>query len=242
MDEVTALESELLGERHRLIVEHLPLVRHIAGRMVAEFPGGCDREELESVGMLGLIGAADSWDASRGLKFSTYAFPKIRGAILDELRRLDFLPRGRRDKVRSLDRAVAYLEQKKGAPPSPEEIAEELGASLDEVDEILVTARLAGQASLDGGPSVELASMLSDPRSEDPVGSAEWEEMKELLVQAIAELPEQEQTVITLFYAEDLMLKDIAELLGVTPSRVSQIHSRAIYRLNCGLRSGLGCP
>lgn len=223
-------------DRDTLILEHLALLQHIVGRMAFDIPGRVDREDLFGWGMLGLIAAADSWDAGRGLKFSTYAYPKIRGAILDELRRLDFLPRGRRERLRELEQTVATLEQSGGTPPSPEEIAEHMGVGMDEVDEILHSARVAGCVSLEGGPSDELAMMLDDPRCEDPVGSAEWNELKVQLVRAIELLPEQEKAVVTLYYGEELLLKEIGEVLGVTESRASQIHSRALYRLNQKLR------
>ena len=117
-----------------------------------------------------------------------------------------------------------------------------MGVALDEVDEILLSAASACQASLDDGPSEALRNLINDPRSEDPVGSAEWNEMKVLLEKAIVELPEQDKTVITLYYAGDLYLKEISEILGVTESRVSQIHTRALYRLNRGLVSMTGTP
>lgn len=219
-------------DRDQLILDHVPLLHHIVGRMTYDVPGRIDRDDLLGWGMIGLVAAADSWDAQRGLKFSTYAFPRIRGAILDELRRMDFLPRGRREKVRGLDGAVHALQQQTGAPPTPEAIAEKMGISLDEVDEILQSARVTSNLSLEDGPSEEFSALLQDPRSEDPVGSAEWNEMKALLVEAISALPEQEKSVITLYYGEELLLKEIGEILGVTESRVSQIHSRALYRLN----------
>lgn len=225
-------------DRDQLILDSLPLLHHIVGRMSWDSPGRVDREDLFGFGMLGLIGAADSWEPERGLKFSTYAYPRIRGAILDELRRLDFLPRGRRERVRALDRAVSELEQERGLPPTPEEIADKMGCDETEVDEILHSARLAGTVSLDDGPSDDLSSMLSDPRSADPENTAEWQEMKTLLVQAIGDLPEQEKTVITLYYGEELLLRDIGEIMGVTESRVSQVHSRALYLLNRGLKVG----
>lgn len=220
-----------LSRRDRLILEHVPLLRHVVGRL--SIPPALSREDLEGYGMLGLIAAADSWDESRGLKFSTYAFPKIRGAILDELRRLDFLPRGRRERLRDLDRVVASLEQENGVAPTPEEIAARLGTTLDEVDEILHSARSAVESSLDlESANGTLSALVADPRSEDPVGSAEWNEMKELLVGAIQRLPDPDRTVITLYYGQNLLLRDISEVLQVTESRVSQIHSRALYRLN----------
>lgn len=236
----SAEASGVLSDRDRRILEHVPLLRHIVGRMSVDLPSHIDRDDLCSYGMLGLIGAADSWDAGRGLQFSTYAYTRIRGAILDELRRLDFLPRGRRERVRQLEGVVQRLEQERGVPPLPEELAGELGISLDEIDEILLSAMSAVQTSLNDGPSDHLSTMLSDPRSADPVGSAEWEELKVLLTDTILELPDQERTVVSLYYGEDLLLKEISDVLGVTESRVSQIHSRALYRLNRTLSAMTG--
>lgn len=229
-------------DRDGLILDHLPLLHHIGTRMTIDVPGSIEREDLVGYGMVGLIAAADSWDPTRGLKFSTYAYPKIRGAILDELRRQDILPRGKRERVRDLERCVARLEQETGSPPSPEEIAIAMEVSTDDIDEIMHSARVAVHTSLDDGPSEELGAMLSDPRSESPVGSVTWEESKVLLAKAIAELPDQEQSVITLYYAEELLLREIGEILGVTESRVSQIHSRALYRLNASLREISATP
>lgn len=234
--QITAPRAE---SRDRWILDHIPLLRHIVGRM--SIPGGLDRDDLFGFGMLGLIAAADSFDESRGLKFSTYAYAKIRGAILDEVRRSDFLPRGWREKIRDLDRAVAKHEQAHGTPPSPEELAATLGLTLDEVDELFAYAKSASEVSLDDEVfSQDLGAMLSDPRSEDPVGSSEWREMKELLVLKIQELSESEKTVVTLYYGEELLLREIAEILGVTESRVSQIHSRALYRLNRSMSPMIG--
>lgn len=225
--------------RNLLVLEHIPLLRHIVGRMLV--PGGLDRDDLYGFGMIGLIAAADSFETERGLKFSTYAFPKIRGAILDEVRRSDFLPRGWRERVRALDRVVSELEQENGIAPTPEEMAARMGIPVEEVDEVLVSARGANEVSLDEDwSSSHLSELLSDPKSEDPVGSAEWHEMKELLVGCIQALPEQEKTVITLYYGESMLLRDIGEVLGVTESRVSQIHSRALYRLNRALTPVIG--
>jgi RNA polymerase sigma factor for flagellar operon FliA len=226
-------------DRDKLILDHVPLLKHIAGRLALDLPARIEREDLVGYGMVGLIQAADAWDPARGLKFSTFAYPKIRGAILDELRKQDFLPRSRREKVRELERAFAALEQEHGVPPAPEELAARLGVTQEEVDEILLSGKSAGQTSLDDGPSDELAGMLSDPRSKDPVGSAEWQETKLMLTRAIGGLPEPEKTVITLYYAEGLLLKEIGDILGVHESRVSQLHSRAIFRLNRALGAGV---
>ena len=227
-------------DRDKLILDHVPLLKHIAGRLALEMPASVERDDLYGWGMVGLIQAADAWEPGRGLKFSTFAFTRIRGAILDELRRQDFLPRGRREKVRELDRAVQSLEQELGVAPTPEQIAGRLGVPADEVDQILLSARSAGAVSLDEDLSSRLSELVGEPGSDDPQGSAEWNETKRLLVQAIGELPEQDKTVITLYYGESLLLRDIGAVLGVTESRVSQIHSRALYLLNRSLSGALG--
>ncbi len=227
-------------DRDTLVLGHVPLLRHIVGRMAFELPGGMDRDDLFGFGMLGLLAAADSWDPGRGFAFSTYAYPRIRGAILDELRRQDFLPRGRREKVRELESVVAEGRQRDGSPPSPEEIALAMGLSVEEVDEVLLAARSALESSIDGPGGEELGALLGDPKALDPVGSAEWNELRELLAQAVADLPEQDRTVITLYYAEELLLREIAQMMGVTESRISQIHTRALYRLNRALAVHVG--
>ncbi|MHC4892015.1 MAG: sigma-70 family RNA polymerase sigma factor [Planctomycetota bacterium] len=231
------LDSE---QREALILEHVPLLQHIVGRLAVELPARVDRDDLLGYGMVGLVAAADGFDPDRGLQFSTYAYPRIRGAIIDELRKADFLPRGRRDRVRELDRVARDMEQTQGRPPTPEELSAALDVSLEELDEILASAHASLQVSLDDGPSDDFGALLRDPKSSDPVDSAEWTELKDLLAQSIAELPEPEQSVITLYYAEDLLLKEIGDILGVSESRVSQLRSRAIYRLNVALKSQIG--
>ncbi len=227
-----ATEGAMSPDRDQLILEHIPLLKHIAGRMNFDSNGRIDGDDLYGFGMIGLISAADAWDVNRGLKFSTFAYPRIRGAILDELRRNDLLSRGRREKVRMLSGAVARLEQEHGLPPMPEQIAEELEITLEEVDAIMVSASQAVETTLTGEDGNLLESMLSDPRADDPVDSAEWKEMKMILVKVIEDLPAQEKSVIALYYADGLLLREIAEVMEVTESRVSQIHSRALYRLN----------
>lgn len=226
------VETQATCDRDRLILDHVPLLKHLVGRMAFDLPSSIDRDDLYGFGMIGLIQAADSWEPERGLQFSTYAYTKIRGAILDELRRLDFLPRGRREKVRELERVVGELEQRNGETPAPEEIAAAMGLSLDEIDEILLAAKSAGHASLDENASAGLLDKLSDPTCDDPRDSAEWLESKRLVERAIRALPEQDRIVVTLYYGEELLLREIAEVLGVTESRVSQIHTRALFRLN----------
>src|SRR5690606_27540333 len=135
----TAMSTMSDEERERLVLDHVPLLRHIVGRM--SVPVGLDRDDLLGWGMVGLLSAADSWDDSRGRKFSTYAFPRIRGAILDEMRRGDLLPRGRRESLREIERATALLEQEQGTPPTLEQIAERAAVSVEEVESALADAR-----------------------------------------------------------------------------------------------------
>jgi len=222
------------AQRDALVMEHLPLLKHVVGRM--SVPHGMEREDLAGYGMIGLLQAADTWDPERGLKFSTYAYPKIRGAVLDELRRRDALTRNQREMLRDVETCVRRLSHEHGVAPTPEEIAKEMALDVSEIEEILADARAAHECSLDadsgGEERTSLGALIGDPRCEDPHGSVEFDEQKQLLVEAIQELPEQEKTVITLYWAEGLLLKEIAEIIGVTESRVSQIHSAAIYRLN----------
>ena len=229
---MTAFAPASESERERLILEHVPLLHHIVGRMCLDVSGVVDREDLIGWGMLGLIEAADSWDRSRGLRFSTFAFQRIRGAIRDELRRVDFLPRGKRTRVRTVERAVRELEQELGCAPTLEEIAVRIGMSTEEIEELLHAAHVAACISLAEGPRDEFLELLSGPTCDDPAGTAEWLETRDALADALGQLPSPEQEVITLYFGEELLLKEIGHLLGVSESRISQIRTRALYLLN----------
>lgn len=219
------------AERDRRALDYLPLVRYVVGRLCIDLPASIDRDDLYSYGVLGLLHAATTYDPSRGVAFKTHAFIHIRGSILDELRKLDFLPRTRRDKVKKLDAAVARLQQSLGRAPSPEELAKELGVEEGDIDELLLVARTSNLLSIeDPGRSVPLGIACS--KSEDPLDAAQQKEMKKALADAIGQLPEIEKKVIVLYYSEGLLLKEIGEVLGVTESRISQVHSRALFRLN----------
>lgn len=224
--------------RDQRVLDYLPLVRYVVGRLCLDLPASLDRDDLYSFGVLGLIHAATTYDPSRGVAFKTHAFIHIRGAILDELRKLDFLPRTRRDKVKRLDAAVARLQQALGRAPTPEELAKELGVDESDVDELLLTARTSNLLSIDdSGRPVPLGIACS--KTEDPFESAQQKELQKSLADAIGHLPEIEKKVIVLYYSEGLLLKEIGEVLGVTESRVSQVHSRALFRLNRALTPSL---
>lgn len=224
-------------DRQRLIEEYLPLVHHVLGRMPLRMPPTLDREDLFEVGVLGLIHAADTYNPGKGASFKTYAFLNVRGAILDELRKHDAIPRSRRDRMRVVGAAEAALVERLDRIPTPEEIAKEAGLSIEQIEECLVYAHGAFVLSLDdpvpdsGGDSARLIDCLSLPNALDPSEQVDRSELRAALVTAIRELPERERQVILLYYAEELRLKEIGEILGVSESRVSQIHARAIYRL-----------
>lgn len=227
-------------DRDRLVTDYLPLVHHVLGRIPLRLPTTLDRDDLYEVGVLGLMNAATTFNAARGASFKTHAFVNIRGSILDELRKHDVVPRSRRDRVKLLKRAEALLVEDLGRTPTPEELAGATGLTLEQVEESLVNAHGMAMLSLeDGSGSTDSATRILDciamPSSEDPADAAAQREMKALLAVAIQELPERERRVIVLYYAEDLRLKEIGQVLDITESRVSQIHSRALALLNARL-------
>jgi RNA polymerase sigma factor FliA len=229
--------------RDRLIVTYAPLVKYVAGRLGSGLPAHVDDEDLVSYGLLGLIGAIERYDPDRDVKFETYAIARIRGAIIDELRALDWVPRSVRSRARDIERAIAELEAKLGRVPSDEEIAAKLGLTTDELDESLSEIGRSSIAALDelwtisgsSGDQVALIDTIEDPEAPDPQGSLSQTELREAIADAIARLPEREKLVVTLYYYEELTLREIGEVLGVTESRVSQLHTKAILRLKARL-------
>lgn len=226
------------ADRQKLIEEFLPLVHHVLGRLPLHFPATLDREDLFEVGVLGLINAADAYNPAKGAAFKTYAYVNIRGAILDEIRKHDVVPRSRRDRMRLIGATEVRLEDQLGRPATPEEIAEGADLTIGQVEDALVHAHGASVLSLDeptGGAEDSGGSLiqcLRMPDSPEPSDVAERNELKAALAEAIQELPERERQVVLLYYAEGLRLKEIGAVLGVTESRVSQLHARAIFRLN----------
>jgi RNA polymerase sigma factor FliA len=229
--------------RDRLIVTYAPLVKYVAGRLGSGLPAHVDDEDLVSYGLLGLIGAIERYDPDRDVKFETYAIARIRGAIIDELRALDWVPRSVRSRARDIERAIGELEAKLGRVPTDEEIAGKLGLSTEELDESLSEISRSSIAALDelwtisgtGGDQVALIDTIEDPEAPDPQGSLSQTELREAIADSIARLPEREKLVVTLYYYEELTLREIGEVLGVTESRVSQLHTKAILRLKARL-------
>jgi RNA polymerase sigma factor for flagellar operon FliA len=231
------LEMGSQDARQRLVEQYLRVVRYVAGRMAVGLPHYVEYNDLVSAGLLGLIQAIDNFDHQRGIKFETYAIPRIRGAILDELRSQDWFPRSLRRKAKQVELAYATLEVRLGRPATDEEIARELGIPVGELDGLLSEVSLATIMSLDADPNGEdeqqsgMGDYLPDPRSDDVERSIAEQEMRELIAHRLAELPEKEQLVLVLYYYEELTLKEIGEILDVTESRVCQIHTKAILRL-----------
>ncbi|CAN5313940.1 FliA/WhiG family RNA polymerase sigma factor [soil metagenome] len=229
--------------RDRLILTYAPLVKYVAGRLGSGLPAHVDEGDLVSYGLLGLIGAIERYDSERDVKFETYAIVRIKGSIIDELRAMDWVPRSVRARARDIERAIAELERKLHRAPTDEEISEKLGLSTDELEESLTDISRSSIAALDelwtvntgGGDAVALIDTIEDTEAADPQGSLSQTEMKEAIGEAIARLPEREKLVVTLYYYEELTLREIGEVLGVTESRVSQLHTKAVLRLKARL-------
>ncbi len=216
--------------RDELILSHLGLVRHVIGRLAAQLPAGTDLENLESAGTLGLVEAASSFDPSRGVEFRAYAYGRIRGAVLDELRRNCPLPQNVLERVARVRRAYERLRP----PVTVEALAAATGLTSDEVSDSLAAMRMTRMMSLEA--SGEPAQPRSDRRSERPEAALERAEQKRVLAAALAALPERERLAITLYYLEELRLKEIAHVLHLSESRVSRLLSAALFQLGEQLR------
>jgi RNA polymerase sigma factor for flagellar operon FliA len=229
--------------RDRLILTYAPLVKYVAGRLGSGLPAHVDEGDLVSYGLLGLIGAIERYDPERDVKFETYAIARIKGSIIDELRAMDWVPRSVRARARDIERAIAELEAKLGRAPSDEEISAKLGLTQDELDSSLTEISRSSIAALDElwtvqggtGDQVALIDTIEDTHGQAPTTALDRSEMKEMIADSISRLPEREKLVITLYYYEELTLREIGEVLGVTESRVSQLHTKAILRLKARL-------
>ena len=221
------------------MVAYSPLVKYVSGRMASGLPAHVDEADLISYGLVGLINAIERFDLEREIKFETYAITRIKGAIIDELRSLDWVPRSVRSRAREIERANSKLEHKLQRAPSDEEMAGELSMSTDEFQEALLQISNSTVAALDdlwtvsdsSGDQVSLLDTLQDPDALDPSELMDATDMKDRVADAIARLPEREKLVVALYYYENLTLREIGEVLGVTESRVSQLHTKAVLRL-----------
>ena len=226
-----------LGIRERLLIRYLPLVKQIAGRMLISLPKSVSLDELVSSGIMGLISAVDNFDPSMGFKFETYAANRIKGAIYDGLRELDWVPRSIRQKARRMEKAMEILYKELGRAPNDQEVAEKLEIGINDyhlmLDEVSVTSLLSLDESFTNskGDSASLADFLQDREYRDIHDAMEREELKTVTIQALKELPEQEKLVMALYYYEEMTLKEIGTVMDISESRVSQIHTKAIMHL-----------
>jgi len=249
-DAITELWSSYRADptrdlRDRLILHYSPLVKYVAGRVAAGLPHNVEQADLVSYGIFGLIDAIEKFDVDRGFKFETYAISRIKGAILDGLRSIDWVPRSVRAKARSLERAYAKLEAKFHRAPTDDELSGELRWTADQLQTALNQIANVGLAALDEiltgsgerGESLTLGDTIADRSSHGPMGAFEVAETRQLLAQAVNGLPEREKIVLTLYYYESLTLQEIGRVLGVTESRVCQIHTKAVLHLRSRFNS-----
>ncbi len=226
------------GIRDYFVIKYAPLVKYVAGKVSMGMPQNIEFEDLVSYGIFGLLDAIGKFDPNRGIKFKTYAMTRIRGAIFDELRSIDWIPRSIRQKAKQIEQVISELENKLGRTVEDEEIAKELGVSGEEFQSLL--NKLSGTSMLslndiwylgDESDEMSILETLEAPESMNPDVLIEKEEIKDYIIDAIKKLPDKEKKVIVLYYYEDLTLKEIGEVLEVTESRVSQLHTKAIMRL-----------
>jgi RNA polymerase sigma factor for flagellar operon FliA len=230
--------------RERLVVAYSPMVKFVAGRLGAGLPSHVEDSDLISYGLMGLIGAIERFEPERGIKFETFAMTRIRGSIIDELRSLDWVPRSVRSRAREIEVAQQKLEHELQRAPTEEELAKKLNCTEEELQDSLLEIANSSVYALDelwtvsdaSGDQVSLLDTISDPRADDPQESLDSSEIKDRLTEAIASLPEREQLVVALYYYENLTLREIGEVLGVTESRVSQLHTKAVMRLKTHLQ------
>src|ERR1700712_508890 len=208
--------------RERLVVAYSPLVKYVSGRMASGLPAHVEEADLISYGLGGLISAIERFELEREIKFETYAITRIKGAIIDELRSLDWVPRSVRARARAIERANTKLEHKLQRAPTDEEMAHELEMSVGDFQDALLQISNSTIAAL---------AELQDPGAPDPAAVMDQTDLKDRIADAIARLPEREKLVVALYYYENLTLREIGEVLGVTESRVSQLHTKAVLRL-----------
>lgn len=226
--------------RERLVLHYAPLVKYVAGRVGTGLPAHVDAADLVQSGIFGLVNAIDRFEPERGLKFETYAMQRIRGAILDDLRAQDWVPRSVRSRAREVERALERLEARLLRTASDAEVADELGLSVSDLRDLYAQLQLTSVVALDelvavGRGGASLAETLPDDSVPDPGAVLDGVESRRLLAQAVSQLVERDRVVVTLYYFENLTLAEIGVVLGVTESRVCQLHTRAVLRLRAKL-------
>ena len=238
-------ETEITEEnREEVIVKYSPMIKYVANRIAMRLPPHIEVDDLISVGVLGLMDAISKYDSTRGAKFKTYAEFRVRGAILDELRSMDWVPRSIRQKASQVDKVVVALQSKLRRQPEDEEVAKEMGLSLDQFHNTLNETKSIPIFSLEdlgiekeSGEQQSLLDCLAGKADADPQTQIRLVELKEIIAKAIDALPEKERLMVSLYYYEELTMKEIGAVLDITESRVSQIHSKAVYRLRTKLKA-----
>ncbi len=233
-----------LDLKERVVLEHAPLIRYIVNRIAVRLPSHIDLDDLHNTGVIGLMDAIEKYDPAKNCKFKTYAEFRIKGAILDQLRSLDWVPRSVRQKGRKLERAYGEVEQRLGRSANEDEVADSLGLELEKFHVLINQVRGISLVNLeeirginsDGDRAGTFADIIEDVHSENPFASLKLMETKHVISDTIGSLPEKERLVISLYYYEDLNMKEIGNILGITESRVCQIHTKAVMRLRSKLK------
>jgi RNA polymerase sigma factor FliA len=232
--------------QEKMVLQYAPLIKYIASRLALRLPSHISLEDLVSSGIIGLIDAVQKFDPSKNINFKTYAEFRIKGAMLDELRSLDWIPRSIRKKSHLLENAYAQLQKDLGRPAEAEEVAELLGLELAEFYQLLDETKAVSMVALEEGRKNvsgqvnylehELLETIQDDESQDSLFTVHFGELQEIMVQAIESLPDKEKLLISLYYYEELTMKEIGQIMGYTESRISQLHTQAMFRLRYKLR------
>ncbi|MBW1992646.1 MAG: FliA/WhiG family RNA polymerase sigma factor [Deltaproteobacteria bacterium] len=235
-----------LAWQEQIVLQYAPLIKYIASRLALRLPPHISLDDLISSGIIGLIDAIHKFDPSKNISFKTYAEFRIKGAILDELRSLDWIPRSVRKKSHLLEKAYAELERNLGRPAEPEEVCQALGLELEEFYQLLDETKSVSLVELESvwkpvrnNPDfneTEISEILLDESSRDPFLALHFSELQEVMVKAIDALPDKEKLLVSLYYYEELTMKEIGEIMGYTESRISQLHTQAMLRLRAKLR------
>ena len=228
--------------RDAIVKQYAPLVKYVAGKVSMGMPQSVDFDDLVGFGVFGLFDAIEKFDPDKHVKFKTYAVTRIRGAIFDELRSIDWVPRSVRQKTREIDETVQHLEARLGRSATDDEVAGEMGMSLEQYNQMMLKVSGTSMLSLndvwytgEDNDKISIVESIEAPNSLRPDAIAEKDEMRRVIVEAINDLPEKEKKVLVLYYYEDLTLKEIGKVLDVTESRISQLHTKAISRLRSKL-------
>ena len=236
--------QDLATSQEQLILEHMPLIRYIVNRIAVRLPSHIDLDDLQSTGVIGLMDAIEKYDPSKNCKFKTYAEFRIKGAILDQLRSMDWVPRSVRQKGRKLEAAYSDVELRLGRAATQEEVADSLGLEINKLHGLIHQVRGISLVNLedvrgndpDSDRAGTFADVLEDPTAPNPFAALKDLESKQVIADTIGTLPDKERLVVSLYYYDDLNMKEIGNILGITESRVCQIHTKAVLRLRSKLK------